>query len=286
MFSTIRNYIQLTKPTIVFLFAFTGLATLFLLKHVEVKQALVIVCGLVLTAASANAFNQYLERDLDAKMERTRSKRPIPQGKISPRRAFLFSLLLGILAISLFTLATNLLATGLALATILFYVFVYTLWLKPRTAFNIVIGGAAGSTAPMIAWAAVEGRLSVLPILLFLIIFIWTPPHFWALSLCIKEQYKKVGIPMLPIVYGEDYTRGQIFLYSMILFALTLLVFPVAQTSLLYFVLSVLLGGLFVWKAMQTMRKKTVAHAYLLFGYSIAYLFALFAVLIVEGILN
>ncbi len=188
---TLSNYVSLTKPTIVTSYALTGATALVIegsFLHQRLRFILVLL-AIILTGASANGLNQYFERDIDAQMQRTKDRRPLPQGKIKPRRALIFSLLIGIIGVGYLAVDINWLSAAYALGTILFYSFFYTLWLKPRTPYNIVIGGAAGATAPLIAWSAGANTTPLAPWLLFLIIFMWTPPHFWALALCVKEQY-------------------------------------------------------------------------------------------------
>lgn len=275
----LRHYIALTKPTIVLTFALTGLTAMVLEGSLlkDFSKFFLVLLAIIFTAASANGFNQYLERDLDARMERTRRRRPLPQSKISPNNAFIFSLILGILSFYLLLRWTNFLSVALALGTILFYVFVYTLWLKPRTPYNIVIGGAAGATAPLIGWAAATGEISWLAAWMFLIIFLWTPPHFWALALNVKDQYAKVGIPMLPVVKGEARTRQEIWRYSLILIPMSLLPFWASTPfSILYSFGALLLNGIWLYLAWRVYKSFTVRVGYQFFGYSIVYLVGLF----------
>lgn len=286
MSSSVRDYILLTKPRIVLLVLITALAGLVaegsLMAH-PVRFA-VVLFAITLTAGSANAFNQYFERDLDAAMARTRLRRPLPMGKVSERGALAFAIGVGALSVVLLWLAGTPLSAWLALGTILFYGFFYTLWLKPRTVHNIVIGGAAGAMGPVIAWAAASGGLALTPILLFLVIFLWTPPHFWALALCVQEDYKLVNIPMLPIVKGDAETYRQIELYTIALVGLTLAMPFVHAGGLVYAVIAAALGGLFLWKAVRARRVATTRSAWDVFGYSIAYLFILFLGVIADSI--
>lgn len=272
------DFINLTKPTILLLVVLTGAAALVMeraLLSFPLRFALVIF-GLLLTGGSANAFNQYFERDIDALMERTKRKRPLPLGKISPIQAFVFAVSLGVGAVLLFAFFFNLFSAILSLATILFYSLFYTLYLKPRIYQNIVIGGAAGSMAPVIAWAAATGSLNLTPWILFMIIFFWTPPHFWALAMCLKKDYERAKIPMLPVVKGDKETARQILIYTlwMVAFSLALLLF---KAGLVYLLLALILNGIFVYKAFRTWRRGTPAEAWGLFGYSIVYLLMLFA---------
>ena len=286
-FRKCADYILLTKPRIVLLFALTGFAALALEgRTFDRPWWVVLVClGMIGTAASANGLNQYLERDRDALMERTRVKRPLPSGRIAPFGAFLFSTALGIAACVLFWWITNWLSTALAAGTILFYVIIYTLWLKPRTPYNIVIGGAAGATAPLIAWAAATGTLHWVPIVLFLIIFLWTPPHFSALALCYTEDYRTAGFPMLPVVRGEERTRKEIWRYSWLVVPLPLLLAWWPAIGWLYTTGALLLGIGFFWLAYRARYRPSKATAGGLFGYSIVYLLALSLLLITDALL-
>ena len=286
MSSRVSSFIQLTKPRIVMLVLVTALAALVmegtLLQHPG--QLLLVLFAITLVAGSANAFNQYFERDLDAQMARTRSRRPLPLAHVSATQALIFAIAIGVISVAILAWRANLLSASLALGTILFYGFGYTLWLKPRTVHNIVIGGAAGAMGPVIAWAAASGGLTLAPILLFLVIFLWTPPHFWALALCIKDDYKAVKIPMLPIVRGDAETYRQIEIYSIALVLLTIAM-PFFRTGgLIYGVLALGLGCVFVWKAVRARRLATVRSAWEVFGFSILYLFVLFLGLIADAI--
>ncbi|OGQ04046.1 MAG: protoheme IX farnesyltransferase [Deltaproteobacteria bacterium RIFCSPLOWO2_12_FULL_44_12] len=283
--ASLNNYISLTKPTIVMSFAITGLTAMVVEGSLlqEPFKFFFIVLAIVFTAASANAFNQYFERDLDAQMERTRNRRPLPQNKIKPSHALIFSILIGFIAVFYLSFWVNFLSAAVALGTIVFYAFFYTLWLKPRTPYNIVIGGAAGATAPLIGWAAATNHVSFTAWLMFLIIFMWTPPHFWALALCVKDQYAKAGIPMLPVVKGDERTRTEIFWYSLIMVPLTLSLVLLGEVSWIYSLVAFALGLLFVQKAWVVKTQKTQKAAYSLFGFSIAYLMILFLVMIIDS---
>ena len=280
---TLREYLQLTKPTILLLVLLTGAAALVLegsLTH-EPLRFIAVILGLALTGGCANALNQYFERDIDAQMGRTRTKRPLPKHTIEPRSALIFAITIGILALLLFGLFFNWLSAACALGTILFYSFFYTLWLKPKTHLNIVIGGAAGAMAPIIAWAAATGTLAVTPWILFLIIFLWTPPHFWALALCVKKDYQSVAIPMLPVIKGDAETRRQILVYTFWMVAISLALLLV-KVGLLYLLIAVSLGSVFVWKAYKIWRQNENTQAWGLFKYSIVYLFALFIAMMAD----
>ena len=284
MKSTALAYLNLTKPRISLLFAVSGLAALIIEGSIATSSLSfwLITLALFLVGGSANAFNQFFERNIDRKMERTAKKRPLPSGQISPPAAATFSVITGLIGIALLSYWGTWLATCLAILTILFYSFYYTLWLKPRTPYNIVIGGAAGAAAPLIAWAAVNGTIAWPAVVLFLLIFFWTPPHFWALAICCKEDYAKVGYPMLPNVIGDDKTRVQILLYSFSLIPLSLLLLLDEKIGLLYGSSSFLLGGLFIYLAVMLLRKKTTKASWMLFGYSIVYLILLLMILIVD----
>jgi protoheme IX farnesyltransferase len=243
---------------------------------------LAVIKGLAFTGACANALNQYFERDIDAQMSRTRRKRPLPMQRVTPREALIFAVLHGIAAILLFGFMFNWLSAALALGTILFYSFFYTLWLKPRTYLNIVIGGAAGAMAPVIAWAAATGSLAWTPWILFLIIFLWTPPHFWALALCVKKDYEAVAIPMMPVIKGDSETRRQILIYTfwMVMISLALLL---VKAGLIYLLFAVGLGSIFVWKAFKVWRQNENTQAWGLFKYSIVYLMTLFVAIMADS---
>jgi len=245
-------------------------------------DALLITLGIYLAGGSANALNQYFEREIDARMSRTRNRRPLPLGNIEPPNALSFAIIIGLASIALFGLGYNSLSALLALGTIIFYGFFYTLWLKPNTDQNIVIGGAAGAMAPLIAWAAASGSLAIAPAILFLIVFIWTPPHFWALALYFKDDYRKVGLPMLPIARGEKSTLNQIFFYTIALFAVSLALLAVSAGPI-YAIAAILLGGIFVKKAYSAKSKKSRELQWALFGYSIVYLFGLFFAMIIDS---
>ena len=281
-----RDFIELTKPRIVALVIVTAVAGLVVegsLLRDPLKFALVLF-AITLTAGSANAFNQYFERDLDAVMTRTRAKRPLPLHRVPPAAALAFAIGIGAVATAILYTVANPLSAMLAIGTIVFYGFFYTLWLKPRTVHNIVIGGAAGAMGPVIAWAAATGGLALAPVLMFLVIFLWTPPHFWALALCIQDDYRMVKIPMLPIVKGEAETFRQIEAYTVALVALTLVMPFVAAGGLVLGVISLVLGGIFVAKAIRARRAGSVVAARGVFAYSIVYLFVIFLGMIADAI--
>ena len=221
--NTIRAYIALTKPSILLLVVLTGAAGLVVEGSLnnDPLRFMAVLVFLGMAGGSANAFNQYFERDIDAVMKRTRRRRPLPQGLISPNGALIYAITIGVISTAVFTLAFNLLAGALTLATILFYSLFYTLYLKPRTPQNIVIGGLAGSMGPVIAWAAGANSLTWTPLLMAAVIFFWTPPHFWALAIYLKDDYTQVGYPMMPGIVGDKATWAQIFIYTLVTLAIS-----------------------------------------------------------------
>lgn len=286
--SRLNDYFLLTKPTIILLVLFTGATALFIegsFVREPLKFSLVLL-GLYLTGGAASALNQYFERELDAQMPRTQTRRPLPQGKISPAHALAFALVIGVAGVALFGFVFNWLTAMLSLTTILFYSLVYTLLLKPSTPQGVVIGGAAGAIAPVGAWAAATGTMELAPWLLFLIIFIWTPPHFWALALIYKDDYEKTGLPMMPVVKGETSTLNQIIGYTVLLFITSLSLFFTGTGGMLYLFASLALGGWFIKKAFEAKAQRTVEAYRSLFGFSIVYLFTLFIALIVDSFLK
>ncbi len=282
------HYLNLTKPRISLLFAITGL-TAFMMEGSIVHDPFrlwMLVLAIFMIGGSANAFNQYFEREVDGRMERTAKKRPLPQGKITPTAALIFSIVMGVIGTFILWVWGTPFAAFLGVSTILFYSFYYTLWLKPRTPYNIVIGGAAGATGPLIGWAAATGHLSWASFILFLIIFFWTPPHFWALALCCKEDYAKANYPMYPLVKGDASTRTQILLYSLTLLPLSASLYFMKALGLTYLITSLILGLLFILEAIFVYRKKTIKSYWHLFAYSIIYLLLLFIVMIIDTLIS
>jgi len=277
-------FLSLTKPRISLLFAITGLAAIITEGSLlsDPLAACIVVIATFLTGGSANAFNQYFEREIDKQMGRTVRRRPLPQGKITPASALIFSISICIIGTLLLWVFGTPLAAYFGLGTILFYSFFYTLWLKPRTPYNIVIGGVAGATGPLIGWAAATGTVGWIPFIMFLIIFFWTPPHFWALALYHKDDYKAVKLPMLPLVAGDEHTRKQILFYSLSLIPLSLSLYFMNVFQWLYGVSAFLLSLYFVWKAYGVYQKKTVNSYRQLFHFSIGYLMILFLIMIVD----
>ena len=282
----ISAYFSLTKPTIVLLFVVTGAAAVVSegsLLEQPWKMAFVLL-AMALTAGSANALNMYFDRDIDALMDRTKRRRPIPLHKISPENAARFGIVTGLIAITFYGFATNWVAAFWSFFTIAFYVGIYTLWLKRRTPYNIVIGGAAGATAPLIGWAAASGHVSPLAWVLFLVVFLWTPPHFWALAIAIQDDYKAAKVPMLPVTHGEKRTRFEILIYTVLLIPVTLVPYFLHSSGKIYLGSALALGGFYLWKTVQLLGRETRADAKKLFWVSILYLFLLFIALFVDVI--
>ncbi|WP_119417938.1 heme o synthase [Desertibaculum subflavum] len=278
----LRDYVALLKPRVMSLVVFTGFAGLVVAPgELGFARATMAVLCIALGAGAAAAINMWYDRDIDAVMERTR-RRPIPSGRVAPERALALGIGLSALSIPLMGMAVNWTAAALLALTIAFYVFVYTIWLKRRTPQNIVIGGAAGAFPPMIGWAAVTGTVSLESLALFLIIFMWTPPHFWALSLCRTDDYAKAGVPMLPVVAGKAETRRQIMIYAALLVPLSLAPAALGTVGMIYGTTAAVAGTWLLALAIQVFREQTARAARRLFQYSILYLFALFAALILD----
>ena len=287
VFADWRDLLALTKPRVMSLVVFTGLAGM-LAAPVPVHPVLgftAILC-IALGAGAAAALNMWYEADLDALMKRTAS-RPLPAGRMDRQSALHFGVGLGFFSVILMGVATNWLAAAILASSILFYVLVYTVWLKRRTPQNIVIGGAAGAFPPVIGWAAATGDVTVLPVLLFAIIFLWTPPHFWALSLFVRSDYAAAGVPMLPVVAGEKTTRQHILLYSLPMAAAAIAPWPLGLAGALYGILAAALSLVFVAIAVQLLLSRAAEPSLMkaekrLFAFSIVYLFALFGALVVD----
>ena len=285
----INGYIALTKPRIISLLLITALGGLFLASEgfPDPITTLVVLVGGSLAAGGANAINHFLDRDIDSKMSRT-SQRPLVSGQITPIPALLFGIFLNILAFALLWQMANLLSALLALTATLFYVFVYTIALKRTTPQNIVIGGAAGAIPPMVGWAAVTGNiLDPSPFLLFAIIFFWTPPHFWALSLILKDDYEEAGVPMLPVVVGVQSTKKQIFAYTWILLVLMIATVLLAPgLGVIYGVISLSLTFIFIGFTWRLLKQDGIGFAKATYLFSLAYLAILFLAIIIEGSLQ
>lgn len=278
------HYLTLTKPRISLLFAITGLTVFMMegsLRPYPLKMW-TLVLAIFLVGGAANALNQYFERERDKQMARTAKKRPLPQGLITPNQALVFIFVIGITGNFLLFYLGNLLALAWGLGTIAFYSFFYTLYLKPRTPYNIVIGGIAGATAPFIAWAVVQNGVAWIPFILFLIIFLWTPPHFWALALACKDDYSKVSLPMLPNVKGEPETRRQILIYSYTLLPASLALLFTHSVGWLYVVSATVLGILFIIGAHILRQRQTQKVYWQFFAFSILYLMLIFVILIFD----
>ncbi len=281
--TVVSNYIALTKPGIISLLLVTTLAAMMVAARGMPDLGLVCITllGGVMSAGAANTFNCYIDRDIDQLMGRT-AKRPIPSGLIKPRAALLFGIALGIGSVLVLGLGANWLAAALSVCGFLYYVLVYTCWLKRSTPSNIVLGGAAGAVPPLVGWAAVTGEVSLLAVYLFAVIFLWTPPHFWALALMIRKEYEKAQVPMLPIARGDAETRRQIVVYSIILVGFTLLVAVIREVGVFYMVAAASLGGLFLYHAARVLRDATNKAARGMFRYSILYLALLFLALVID----
>jgi protoheme IX farnesyltransferase len=289
--SSPADWIALLKPRVMSLVVFTGLVGLLVAPgHLHPVLAFTAILSIAVAAGAAGAINMWYDRDIDAVMRRT-SRRPIPAGRIQPGEALAFGITLAVGSVIVMGLATNLLAAGILALSIAFYVFVYTIWLKRRTPQNIVIGGAAGAFPPVIGWAAVTGSLDVLPLLMFAVVFFWTPPHFWSLSLWAHADYQRAGVPMLPVVAGARETRRQIALYTLILVPLSVSPWLLHLTGPGYGVAALALGLGFLFHAWRVMRDRQDtrgvsqtgdAPAKAAFKFSIIYLFVLFAALAVD----
>nr|WP_051285399.1 heme o synthase [Nisaea denitrificans] len=279
----IRDYVSLLKPRVMSLVVFTGFAGLYLAPgELNAGLAAIAVLCIAIGAGASGAINMWYDRDIDAVMTRTRG-RPIPAGKVGADEALAFGVILSGMSVMIMGLATNWVAAALLAATIGFYVFIYTMWLKRRTPQNIVIGGASGALPPVIGWAAVTGDVTALPLVMFLIIFMWTPPHFWALSLYRSGDYEAAGVPMLPVVSGRRETQKQILIYTLLLVPITLL--PVAFETvgmLTYGLPAAAFGLVFILSAWKVFRDASEKNCRRLFGFSILYLFVLFTLLIID----
>lgn len=282
-----RDFLALTKPRVMSLVVFTALCGLLAAPVMPpfVIGLTAILC-IALAAGACGALNQWYEAELDKKMRRT-AGRPLPDGRMERDAALHFGVGTGVFSVLLMGLAANWLAAALLAGSILFYILIYTVWLKPRTAQNIVIGGAAGAFPPLIGWVAATGRIEALPLLLFALIFLWTPPHFWALSLFVRSDYANAGVPMLPVVAGPQATRRQILLYSLPMAAAAIAPWPLGLTGPLYGVTAVALSAMFVLLAWpvaisRSTESKDMAAEKRLFAFSVLYLFALFGALVAD----
>ena len=278
----VSDYVELTKPKVQSLLLLTTITTMEVAGSPSAARIALTCVGGYLSAGGAGAVNHYWDRDIDARMKRTAS-RPIPAGRISPRAALTFGIVLAALSFVELSLAVNVLAAALAFGGFVGYVGVYTIALKRPTPQNIVIGGAAGAVPPLVGWAATRGSLSWTAVYLFAIIFYWTPPHFWALSLLMKDEYAKVGVPMMPVVRGERETRRQILLYTLLLYAVSQLPFCVSAFGGIYLVASMALGLAFIAGAVLLFRRADRRTALRLYLFSLAYLALLFGAMVADA---
>jgi protoheme IX farnesyltransferase len=283
--ATARDYVALTKPRVIVLLELTTIASMVMAARGWPGWNLVIATlgGGWLAASGANAINCWFDRDIDARMGRTRS-RPLPAGRIEPRSALVFGVSLGAISFLLLAMTVNLLAAALALTALLFYVTVYTIWLKRSSMQNIVIGGAAGAIPPLVGWAAVQGRLDLTAVFLFAIVFYWTPPHFWALSLLVRSDYERARVPMLPVVAGERETRHQIVLYTLILCVVTVLPILTRSFGLIYAAGALALDAALLIDATRVVRDPSARSARRLFYHSMSYLALLFTVMALDRV--
>jgi protoheme IX farnesyltransferase len=278
----LRDLVTLTKPRIISLLLVTTIAPMYVAGRPSALLLLLVTVGGYLMAGGANAVNMYLDRDIDDRMARTRL-RPIPSGRLQPQAVLAFGVALATAATFLLAMFVNVLTAVFALAGFYFYVFVYTRWLKRTTPQNIVIGGAAGAFPPLVGWAAVTGRVELAAVFLFLIVFYWTPPHFWALALLKQHDYGRVGVPMAPLVWGERETMRQMLWYTLILVPLSALPVAFGAFGLVYLASALVLGGLMLWGVVRVMRAaQWTAPAWWLYKYSLLYLALLFAAMVVD----
>ncbi|MEM7650750.1 MAG: heme o synthase [Pseudomonadota bacterium] len=276
--ATVSDYFALLKPKVMSLVVFTGFAGMWAAPGMAQTHPLLLAVAmlcLAINAGAAGAINMWYEHDIDAVMERTKN-RPLPQGRVAPDEALSFGIILSVFSVMIMGMALNWFAAALLATANLFYVFIYTVWLKRRTPQNIVIGGAAGAFPPMIGWAAVTGDVTLYPLILFAIIFIWTPPHFWALSLFANEDYKRANIPMMSVTAGPRATKIQMMLYSLLLVPLSIAPSFLGYASAQYGVIAAALGAVFILACMRVIQSEDLKHAKIMFGYSVFYLFALF----------
>jgi len=287
--SRVSDFVALLKPRVMTLVVFSGAVGLFVAPGaLHPLLAVVAILCIAVGSGAAGAINMWYERDIDAVMART-SDRPLPAGRVAPGDALGFAIVLAVASVVLMAFATNVVAAGLLALAILFYVFVYTVWLKRRTPQNIVIGGAAGAFPPMIGWAAVSGDVSLVSLSLFAVIFLWTPPHFWALALYRSGDYARAGIPMMPVVAGRASTKRQMLAYTLILVPVSLTPALLGGAGLVYAAGAAVLGLMFIASALRVLREPEGAEdkaAKAMFGFSILYLFLLFAVLLADVLLG
>ena len=279
----VGDFFALMKPRVMSLVVFTGFAGLVVAPgEIHPLLAAVAIFCIALASGAAGAINMWFDRDIDAVMERTR-ERPIPTGRVEPAEALTFGVILSAFAVMMMFLATNAVAAGLLAAAVLFYVFVYTVWLKRRTPQNIVIGGAAGAFPPVIGWAVVTGNVGIEAVILFALVFFWTPPHFWALALYRSKDYAAAGVPMLPVIRGARATKWQMLAYTLLMLPLALMPCIAGFASwVLYGSAAGILSGVFILSALRVLTDETDRSAKRMFGFSIFYLFALFGLLVAD----
>jgi heme o synthase len=278
----VADYVTLTKPKVQSLLLLTTVTTMYVAGDPSLSLVFWTVLGGSLASGGAGAVNHWYDRDIDAQMART-STRPVAAGRISPAAALAFGIALATLSFAQLSLTVNVLAATLALSGFLGYVFIYTVWLKRRTPQNIVIGGAAGAVPPLVAWAAVTGRVELTALYLFAIVFYWTPPHFWALSLLMRDEYARVGVPMMPVVRGEDETRALIVLYTVLLVALTLMPVVFGYFGLIYGTAALVLGAGFISLALRLWREAERRSALRTYLFSLSYLALLFCAMVLDA---
>ena len=278
-----RNYLELCKPKVVLLIVFTAVVGMLLATpgYPSIELFIYSTLGIGLAASSAAAINHFLDQKADAKMTRTEN-RPLPSGELNSFNVIGFALILGTLSMVILVLKVNLLTAILTFLSLVGYAVIYTVFLKHMTPQNIVIGGAAGAAPPVLGWCAMTGEVHPYALLLFLIIFVWTPPHFWALAIAKREEYAKVDIPMLPVTHGTEFTRLQILLYTILLMIVTLLPYLTGMSGLIYLATAVPLGLGFIYYAIKMMRTKDNKTAMKTFGFSIVYLMIIFAALLID----
>ena len=281
--SSIKPYIEISKPRVVLLMIFTSLIGMLLANPLNINFLLLIIAnvGIALMAFSAGAINQLVDQKVDRIMERTK-KRPLPSGELKEINVIVYSIVIGFIGFVTLFFYVNQLTAYLTFASLVGYAFIYTMYLKRATPQNIVIGGAAGATPPLLGWTSITNQVDSFPLILFLIIFLWTPPHFWALAIYKCDEYKKANIPMLPITHGCDFTRLHILLYSILLFCITLFPYLLGLSNIFYLIGVIIIGFKFVYESFILFIKKSDDKAIYLFKYSITYLAMLFAFLIID----
>ena len=281
--SSLAQYFELCKPNVVSLIVFTAIVGMLLSTEGTIAINLLVFgsIGIALGSAAGAAINHVIDQKIDTVMDRTMA-RPIPTGAISTRNALIFAAMLAISSMVILSTLVNLLTAFLTFLSMIGYAFIYTVYLKRTTPHNIVLGGAAGATPPLLGWCAMTGTVTIEAILLFVIIFIWTPPHFWPLAIKRQDDYRRAGLPMLPVTHGVAFTKQQILLYTFLLFAVTLLPYSIAMSGLLYLASAIVLGLGFIYHAIKLYRSEGDVHTMQTFGYSIAYLFGLFAALLAD----